>query len=243
VKSKELGDRERTRCAGVAVGFVLGSCAAPTPDPLRRTPRDPFETPQKPPCRLALCLSVCLSVELRWRPSSVFLSVLAPFPPTASSFQGNFFRGAAARADADPAGFLWACPVSCLRSAVRPASRSRRSFDRWARRLGLASDVRPPAVSIRMLTLGWWYGWQSCTKPVTRALNLFCLPSISCGGLDLWLVVRPPTSGRPEFRSNNLFTRPLLVKNSQGQGLRVPVELISLCCISSCMLGKIRYHD
>lgn len=60
----------------------------------------------------AVSLSVCLSVELRWRPSSVFLSVLAPFPPTASSFQGNFFRGAAARADADPAGFSWACPAS-----------------------------------------------------------------------------------------------------------------------------------
>ena len=42
---------------GSLVKSVL--CAAPTP--LHSEPRDPFGTPQKPPCRLAVCLPVEIS--------------------------------------------------------------------------------------------------------------------------------------------------------------------------------------
>ena len=56
---------------GVAVASVLGLLrrphAAPLHCPLHSTPRDPFGTPQKPRCRLAVCLPVEISGRVYWR--------------------------------------------------------------------------------------------------------------------------------------------------------------------------------
>lgn len=89
--------------------------------------------------------------------------------------------------------------------------------------------MRSPAVSCRMLTLGW-YGWQSCTKSGTRALNLFCLASISCGGLDLVgrqiiYSSHQPLDGLNSKATN--FTRPLLPGDKRTLKSRVQVKCAS----------------
>jgi hypothetical protein len=154
VKPKELGDRERGTRAFFPFFYsmmcgrrrrlctrahVLPPRHATTLHSTSRQAALPV-IPSKPRKKTTVP-SRCLSLELRWRPASVFLPVLAPFPPTASAaFQGNFFRGPrpCPRADAAPSGFSRRfCPL--LR---RPAGVAVRR----ARRLGQAtSRIEPDA--------------------------------------------------------------------------------------------------
>ena len=161
---------------GVAVASVLGLLrrphAAPLHCPLHSTPRDPFGTPQKPRCRLAVCLPVEISGRVYWRcvasstptprPHPLFLYLsAASFPPLQGNPRkgGDFFPRAEAW-PADPADYLAACraqPLPCLRSPARQPGRRR------SRRVSVR--VMWPPVGIDPDADTWLvWRWQNRTK-------------------------------------------------------------------------------
>jgi hypothetical protein len=111
---------------------------------------------------------------------------------------------------------------------------------------GVSCGHPPPPVGIEPdAALGWYGDGGVAPSQGTRAPNLFCPASVSCGGLDLvgrQIILRPPTFRRPEFPSSNnlLFTRPL----PPGKELTSPGSVVhwhAEFSSSSDKLGEIRF--